>query len=165
MAKNDVRLHFNPYNSLPTVTVKVQDQTSSSDTTIYPGEPVKILAGQGGNYAGHLATGDPELGTDIVLGIAKSQSTETTTADGEVEVYLPLPGVIWACKAHTSTNLADGIRLDCVTFDLTGTTYTINEDEGSDENVHGLRIMDYDAKTGEVYFTIKNEVTLFGTSV
>ncbi len=59
MAKNDVRLHFNPYNSLPTVTVKVQDQTSSSDTTIYPGEPVKILAGQGGNYAGHLVNWRP----------------------------------------------------------------------------------------------------------
>jgi len=165
MAKNDVKLHFNPYNSLPTVKVKVQDRGTSSDTVIYPGEPVKILAGEGGNYAGHLATGDPELGTDIVLGIAKSQSTETDTADGEVEVYLPLPGVIWSCAAQTSTNLATGILLDCVTFDLTGTTYTIDENEGSDEEVHGLRIMDYNTETGEVYFTFKNEVTLFGTSV
>jgi len=69
MAKNDVKIHFNPYNSLPTRTYKVQNRTTSSDTVIYPGEPVKILAGEGGNYAGHLATGDPEIGTDIVLGI------------------------------------------------------------------------------------------------
>jgi hypothetical protein len=165
MAKNNVKLHFNPYNSLPTVKVKVQDRTNSSDTVIYPGEPVKILADEGGNYAGHLATGDPELGTDIVLGIAKSQSTETDTADGEVEVYLPLPGVIWSCAAHTPTNLATGILLDCVTFDLANGVYTVDENEGSDEDVHGLRIMDYNTETGEVYFTFKNEVTLFGTSV
>ncbi len=40
-------------------------------------------------------------------------------------------------------------------FDLTGTTYTINENEGSDENVYGLRIMDYNSDTGEVHFIIK----------
>lgn len=163
MAKNDVKIvNSGGYLNIPTITCKTDDQTTSSDTTIYPGEPVKILAGEGGNYAGHLATGDPEIGTDIMIGIAKSQSTETTTAEGEVEVYLPLPGVVYRCDATTSTNLADGILFDCVTFDLTSTTYTVDENEGSDENVHGLRIVDYDATAGTVDFIINPRATILG---
>lgn len=165
MAKNDVTIHFNPYNSLPTRTYKVNDRTTTSDTVIYPGDPVKIYGAEGGNYATHLATAEPVIGTDIVLGIAKSQSTETSTVNGEVEVYVPLPGVVYKCAAHTSGNLAEGILLDTVTFDLTGTTYTINENELSDENVHGLRILDYNSDTGDVYFEFKTGVTLLNDLV
>lgn len=164
MALNDVRVAYTPYSSTPTYTFLVDDRTTSSDTVIYPGDPVKIAAGQGGNYAGHLAAGDPEAATDIMLGIAASQSTETTTVDGSVEVYLPLQGMIYKCKATTPANLAVGVLLDTVTFDLTSTTYTIDEDEGSDENVHGLRIMGYDS-AGYVYFTIKDQVTIFDCAV
>ena len=163
MAKNDVTIVDNGgYLNLPVRTFKVQDRTSSSDTQIYAGEPVKILAGEGGNYAGHLATGDPEIGTDIVIGIAKSDSTETASADGEVDVYMPLPGVVYRAKATTSTNLATGILNDCVTFDLTDTTYTVDENEGSDENVHGLRILGYDSTAGTVDFTINPRCTILG---
>lgn len=164
MAKNDVRIAYTPYSSLPTYTFLVDDRTTTSDTVIYPGDPVKIGAGEGGNYAGHLATGDPEYGTDIVIGIAASESTETTTANGTVEVYLPLQGMIYKAKATTSANLAEGVILDCVTFDLTGTTYTVDEDEGSDENIHGLRIMGYDSD-GYVFFIMKDNVTIFDALV
>lgn len=162
MAKNDVKIVKNPYNSLPTITCLVDDRTTTSDTQIFAGEPVKIYGEQDGNYATHMATAEPEIGTDITIGIAASDSTETSTAEGTVEVYLPLPGVIYRCNAHTSSNLDDGIVFDCVTFDLTGTTYTINENEGSDENVHGLRIVDYDATNGTVDFTINPRGTILG---
>ena len=165
MAKGDVRIYKNPYNSLPTITVKVDDRTTTSDTAIYAGEPVKIYGAEGGNYATHLATAEPIIGTDIVLGITASDSTETSTVNGEVEVYLPLPGVIYACKATTPANLEEGILLDTVTFDLSGTTYTVDEDEGTDENVHGLRILGYDSDTEEVFFTFKDGVTMFGNLV
>ena len=162
MAKNDVRIVHNPYNSAATKTFLVDDQTTTSDTTIYPGEPLKIYGAEGGNYVTHMATGDPEIGTDITVGIAASQSTETTTAEGTVDVYLPLPGIIYECAATTPANLADGILFDCVTFDLTGTTYTVNENEASDENVQGLRILDYDATAGTVQFTINPRGTILG---
>jgi hypothetical protein len=159
MAKNDVKIvDTGGYSNVPTRTFLVDDRTTSSDTQIFAGEPVKLST----NFAAHLATGDPEIGTDVVIGIAASDSTETSTADGTVEVYMPLPGVVYRCKAHTSTNLAVGIVLDTVTFDLTGTTYTVNEDEGTDENVHGLRILGYDATAGTVDFTINPRCTILG---
>lgn len=163
MAKNDVTIvSKGGYLDVPVKTFKVDDQTTTSDTTIYPGEPVKIYGGEGGNYATHLATGDPEIGTDIMIGIAKSQSDETSSAEGTVDVYMPLPGVVYRAKATTSTNLADGILLDCVTFDLTDGVYTVDENEGSDENVHGLRILDYNSTDGTVDFIINPRATILG---
>ena len=164
MALNDVRIAYTPYSSTPTYTFLVDDRGTSSDTVIYPGDPIKILAGESGNYAGHLATGDPEYGTDIVIGIAASTSTETASVNGTVEAYMPLPGMIYKCKATTPANLAVGVVLDTVTFDLTSTTYTVDEDEGSDENVHGLRIMGYDS-AGYVYFIMKGGVTILDSVV
>lgn len=166
MAKNDVKIvdtggHIN----VPVIEYLVDDRTTSSDTQIFAGEPVKILAGAGGNYAGHLADGDPEIGTDIFLGIAASDSTETATANGTVQVYMPLPGVVYRCKATTTTNLADGVVLDTVCFDLSGTTYTVDENEGTDENVHGLRIIGYDATAGTVDFVIQQTCTVIGSGL
>lgn len=47
----------------------VQDRTSSSlTTTIKPGEMVKQAA-DGSPYVIPILTGDPEIGTDIVVGI------------------------------------------------------------------------------------------------
>lgn len=145
---------------LPVRTFKVDDLTTTSDTVIYPGEPVKIYNAQGGNYVLHLATGDPEIGTDIMVGIAASQSTATATAEGTVNVYMPMPGVVYRCKATTPANLADGILFDTVCFDLTSTTFTVDEDEGTDENVHPLRIVDYNATAGTVDFLINPKVTI-----
>ena len=168
MAKNDVKIvDKGGYMNVPTRTFDVQDRTSSSDTVLYPGDPVKILAGEGGNYAGHLATGDPEIGTDIVIGIVATQSTETSTADGTVEVYMPLPGVVYRCKATTVANINTAAKLlllknDCVAFDLTSTTFTVDENEGSDENVHGLRILDGDTTAGTLDFTINPRCTILG---
>jgi hypothetical protein len=163
MAKNDVKIvDVGGHSNVPTRTFLVQDRATSSDTQIYAGEPVKILAGEGGNYAGHLAAGDPEIGTDIVIGIAASDSTETTSASGTVEVYMPVPGVVYRCKAETATNLAVGIMYDCVTFDLSGGKYYVNENEGSDENVHGLRIIGYNTSAGTVDFTINPRCTILG---
>ena len=159
MSRNDVTLVYNPYASTPTREFVVEDRTTSSDTVMYPGEPVKIN-GESANYVIHLATGDPEYGTDIVAGITATGSTETSTVDGVVNVILPLPGIIWRCAATTPANLAAGILYDCVTFDFTTPTYTVDENEGSDENVHGLRIMGYDSDEGTVDFMIKPSVTL-----
>lgn len=134
----------------------VQDQTSSSDTTLYPGDPVKVS----GNYVVHVATGEPTI-TAPFLGIAYSTSTETTTADGTVQVAEVIPGeTVMRCKATTSTNMDTaaellGLKHDCVTFDLTSTTYTIDEDEGTDPNVHGLEIVDGDITNGTLDFVAR----------
>lgn len=170
MAKGDVRIVDSPYNTVPTLTCNVQDYTTSSSTQILAGEPVKISGAEGGNYALKLATGEPAIGTDIMLGIAASDDTATSSADGTVEVYLPLPGVIYECAATTPANIDTPAKLlaltfDCVTFDLTGTTYTVDENEGSDEDVHGLRIVGGDTSAGTIKFEIKVPATRYGDLV
>lgn len=161
MAKLDVKIVDAPYNVVPTIVCKVDDYTTSSSTQILAGEPVKLSAA-GGNVVVKLAAGDPKIGTDVVFGIAASDDTATATADGEVEVYAPLPGIIYRCKATNPANLTEGIRYDTVTFDLTNSTYTVDEDEGTDEDVHGLRIVDFDATNGTVDFEIKINATRYG---
>ena len=164
MSKLDVKIVDAPYNVVPTIVCKVDDYTTSTSTQILAGEPVKLSAA-GGNVVVKLATGDPEIGTDIVFGIAASDDTATSAANGEVEVYAPLPGIIYRCAATTPANLAEGIRYDTVCFDLTGTTYTVDEDEGTDEDVHGLRIVDFDATNGTVDFEIKINATRYGALI
>lgn len=162
----DVTIVKHAYSSVPTYIAKVDDRTTTSETyPIYAGEPTKIYGAEGGNYVVKLATGEPKIGTDIVTGISAKQSTETATANGEVELYMPLPGIIYECAATTSSNFAEGILFDTVTFDLTTSTFTVNENEGSDENVHGLRMLAYHGSTGKVEFIIKGEATILDCMV
>lgn len=165
MARNDVEIVKSPYACIPTITCQVDDYTTSSSTQILPGEPLKLSGAEGGNVVIKCATGDPEIGTDIIMGIAASEDDATTTANGTVEVYLPLPGLIYRCAATTSGNLAEGVRYDTVAFDLTTSTYTVDENEGTDENVHGLRIVDMDTGAGTVDFMFKEGVTMLGNLV
>jgi hypothetical protein len=121
----------------------VDDRTSSSASATHkPGEPVK----KNGNFALLCATGDPEIGTDTLLGIVAKESTETSSADGKCEVIVVGPGSVIRGKPTTTANMdtaseLQGLLLDYVAFDLTSTTFTIDENEGDDPNVHGLQII------------------------
>lgn len=160
MAKNDIQVVSVPGGMQPVRTYAV-----AADTALKAGEPVKLITGEGSNTVDLLATGDPEIGTDIMVGITATASTDTATVAGEVDVYVLVPGAIYRCAAHTPTNLAAGILYDTVTFDLTSTVFTINENEGSDEDVHGLRIESYNTDTGDVDFSIKVNATKDGALV
>jgi hypothetical protein len=159
MAKGNVRIHQNPYNSLPTVTI----QTAASATAIYAGEPVKLSAA-GAIDAIQLADNEPVIGTTTqVLGITATDSTHTATAAGTVEVYQPLPGVIYVCKATTAANFnteAEILALanDRVLFDLVSSTFTVDENAG-DTATSGLQILGGNPDTQEVYFTIRPAAT------
>lgn len=148
--KNDIKIIKNPgearrYNA--------EDRTTSSQTaTMKPGEPVKG-AGTGRNFVYLLADGDPEVGTDIFIGIVAEESTETSTADGTVLVHTLLPNTMLRGKATTAANINTAAKLlalkgDYVAFDLAAGVFTIDEDEGDDPNVHGLCIIDGDIVKG-----------------
>ena len=131
---------------------EVEDRTDSGTSyTLKPGEPLK----ESGNYMGLIATGDPELGTDVFSGITRKESTETSTVDGKVEVITLNPGrTVLRGDPTTSTNIDTAseliaVMLNNVCFDLTASTgtngiFTIDEDEADDPNVHGLKIVDGD---------------------
>lgn len=156
MARNDVTQYLPGESYVASIPMKTQ----AAGTDIFVGEPVKLS----GNYVIPLADGDPEISADVVAGIAASDSNHTASADGTIQVYLPSDSVVWACNATTPANMdtvaeLTGILNDRVTFDLTGSTYTVDENEG-DNSDHGLRIVGGDISTGTVYFVIRQSGTM-----
>lgn len=152
MAKNDVTI-------IESAGATVREYAQEANTTILAGEPVK-LGGTGGNYVLRLADGDPETGTDRMVGISVSDGTATASANGVVRVLEVIPGkTVMRCKATTAANIDTaakllGVRYDSVCFDLTSTTFTVDEDEGDDPNVHGLMIRDGDIANGTIDFML-----------
>lgn len=150
--ENDVKVVLNAGG---TRVCLAEDWTTGGETvSLKPGEVVKV-GGTGTNFATIIATGDPEVATDELIGVVKKEGTHTSTADGEVEVITLIPvKTVLRAKATTSTNVdtqteLDGLKLDWVCFDLTGSSgtngiITIDEDEATDPNVHGLQIIDGD---------------------
>jgi len=135
----------------PVRVAKVDDRTTSgTSATLKAGEPLK----KSGNFAILCATGDPEVGTDEFLGVAAAESTETSTADGQVSYLSIVPGLTeLRGKATTPGNMDTDAELlgllgDYVAFDLTAGVFTIDEDEGDDPNVHGLKIVAGDIVRG-----------------
>jgi hypothetical protein len=164
MAKNDVRIvDVGGANVTPVRTFK----TEAAGTAIKVGEPVKI-GGTGNNFVIPLATGDPEIGTDRMVGIAASDSTQTASANGTVQVYIPIPGVtVMRAKATTAANVDTDAKIlallnDSVAFDLTGTVYTVDEDEGDDPDVHGILIVDGDKDEKTLDFVLKAGASISG---
>lgn len=133
-------------------------KTEAGSTAINAGEPVKI-GGTGSNYVVVLTNGEPEISADVMVGVAASNSTHTASADGEVDVTVATPGLLFTCKATTPANIDTEAELlavlnDRVTFDLSGGTYTVDENEGDDSD-HGLRIVSGDVTTGDIHFIIR----------
>src|SRR5216684_7541272 len=101
MATADVSLKDTAgHDSVPTL----QWQTQANNTALNPGEIVKVSAA-GSKYVVIVADGDGVIGTTVaVAGIVKSKDSVTAGADGVVDVYIPLPGVIYECKAKVAAN-------------------------------------------------------------
>lgn len=152
MTVNDVKIIKYPG---PARTYLAEDRNTSSVTaTMKPGEPVKV-SGTGTNFVAPLATGEPKVTCDQYVGIVGKESTETATVDGVVEVITVIPvRTVLKAKATTTANIdtqseLDGVKNDWVAFDVTASSgtngvFTIDEDEGTDPDVHGLKIIDGD---------------------
>lgn len=157
----------------PVVTHEVDDRTTSSVVAaLEPGEPIK----KSGNFVIPVATGDPEVGTDEFVGIVRKQSTETSTEDGKVEAVGFIPGLtILRGKATTPANMDTAAELlgligDWVAFDVaasagTNGIFTIDEDEGDDPNVHGLKILRGNTVKGTLDVLVHSMATMAGTTI
>ncbi len=161
MAANDVKV-YNP-NGL-NQPASAWFRTEAAATAILVGEPVQV-GGTGGNYVIPLATAEPTT-SEPMMGIAATNSTQTATLDGVVEVVLALPGVLFEAKATTPANMDTDAELlailnDRVAFDLVSGVYTVDEDQG-DSATNGLRIIGGDIVTGDVYFMVLADATNVG---
>jgi hypothetical protein len=170
MALGDVKI-LEPKNVSSRSFVSEDRTTSSASATIKAGEPCKIRGAEGGNDVIILATGEPLIGTDLFVGIAQAESTETSTVDGTVEILIPTPGItVMRAKATTVTNVDTaaerlGVLNDSVTFDLTAGVFTVDENEGADDNVHGLNIVDVNIDNGDVDFIVRSQACYWGSAL
>ncbi len=172
MAARDIAIVSSPGDTL---TFKTDDRDTSGETvTVKAGDVVK-RGGAGNNFAVVVLTGDPEVATDMVIGVVARDSTETASADGTVEVTTLIPGqTVLRGKATTKANMDTAAELllllnDTVAFDRTAAnntgTLTIDEDEADDPNVHGLTILSGDTVKGTLDVSVHSMATFAGTSI
>ena len=125
---------------------------SGTTASINPGEPVaKDLGAQ---YVASMAINKPVVATDFLAGIAVSTSTETSTADGYVDVldvwdsqaiWLISPNVAATWDTQAEYNVLVGDR---VLMDKTSSTYTLLATDGANNGcvVEDLDIARYPNK-------------------
>ena len=131
---------------------------AASATLIYAGEPVAV------NALGDVAVikfdnNAPVVGTDYVVGIAQTDSTNTSSVAGTVEV-LPMSSsttYLIAPKAPTSWDTQseyDALVGKRVLIDLTSTTFTILAADGA---TYGCVVMPLDVVKypGKVAFAFR----------
>lgn len=151
MAFNDVRF-ITEQN--PSIDVPVQ----AAATHIYPGMWVK----RSGQYAVVCADGDPVAqgdGTsDIVLGVAVSESSETSTDDGYVSVSPMSQDTIVEMNATTPANIDTRAEINAlinsrITINVVGGVQTIDENAG-DNRLNCLRVVGGDPQRGTLFLKL-----------
>jgi hypothetical protein len=107
--------------------------------TITQGSPTKLSGYDAGGFGAGaiipMVDGDGLIGSassrTIFAGIAKSVSTDMTAVAGTVEVWAPVPGILYRGKAKTSTlantqALINALMGKRVVFDLTSFVWSVD---------------------------------------
>lgn len=138
----------------------------------YRGEPfisALATAAQTG-IAIMAADADGTIGTGTgdgrFAGVAKSDSTQTASVAGVVYTWMPLPGIIYAgsAKSSTAANTAakiDALRGAAVIFDLTSSKYTIDT-AATDASTNAIVITDGNYIANTVYWYVKPTWSVVG---
>jgi hypothetical protein len=134
---------------------------SGAAASIAPGTPTK--QGTAGAVA-IMVDGDGTT-SQVFTGIAKSTSTDTASAAGQVFVWLPIPSTVYSGFAKSATAADTQAEIDAlqgkrVVFDLTTGDWTV--DTGASDNVaNGLLIMGGDYRTSTIYFIMRETVAWY----
>ena len=136
----------------------VKFRTDAAATDLLIGEPA-MIGGGGNNYAIALTDAKPVIATDEFLGIVVRASDHTGSVDGTVLIDVPqtnktvLRGRAKSAAAIDTDAELLAILNDNVLFDLTSSSYTI--DESVDANTAGLMIRDGDIVRGTIDVVVK----------
>lgn len=139
-------------------------KTEAGATDINIGEPVKLKE-VGSSYVIPLADAEPVIGTTTaVAGIAAGDSQHTASVDGDLEVYIPLPGVIYQASPKSAAAIDTQAEIDAlvgkrVLFDLTSGVFTVDTATVDGAN-NGVIIVGGDLEKGVVHFYIREGATL-----
>lgn len=151
----------------------VDDRTGSSlASKMLVGEPIKSKTpATAGEFCEPMADGDGVIGTDLFLGIAAKDSTETSSVDGTIDIHTPLPNrTVIRGKATTSGNIDTTAELlalkgHWIGMDDTSSVYTFDEDDTSDPNGFGFQIIGGDIVKGTVDCVVHISITQGGTTI
>lgn len=168
MARNDIKLR----SAVSFDSAISRNVPSGVVKSINAGEPTKSV---------DAAAASPYLGTVAIMvdgdgstaqrftGIAKSDSSDTASAAGVVQTYLPFPGLIYKAKAKTASNantdaLIDALKGKRVVFDLTGTAWTIDT-AAADAVANAVVIVGGDKDVQEVFFVYAPHATFLDFAI
>lgn len=157
MARNDFRVHWPTQNPFAVRRITA----SGTAQSINAGEPTK--SGAAGIVA-IMIDGDGTTSQKFA-GIARSDSTDTASAAGEVYVYEPFPGMIYRGKAKSATAANTLAKIDAlmdkrVPFDLTGTAWTVDS-AASNATTNGLVICGGEFQSNTLFFAVSPQCTVF----
>ena len=101
-------------------------------------------------------------------GIAKNTSSDTASAAGVVELWIPQADLIYAGKAKVASNantlaLISGLFGKRVKFDLTAGTWTVDTAQ-ADASTNCVVIVGGDYQTSTIYFTVANQGNMFSAA-
>lgn len=139
--------------------------------SIAAGTPTKSVdAAAASPYLGTIAPMVDGDGTTAqrFTGISKNTSTDTVAAAGQVDVILPLPGIVYAGKAKTASTADTQAEIDAlkgkrVVFDLTSSAWTVDA-AAADAVANTVVIVDGDYRTQELYFVVSTSYLNFKIS-
>lgn len=156
------------HNVIPTV--RFQTEANVAVGAIQKGMLLKWKA-NGSPYVIPLVTGDHTIGTDTaIVGLAASDGTHTASADGYIDVYMPLSGIVYEAYATTAANVNTAAEIaalvgDRVGIDVSATTeagdWTLDEDEGETQTL-AFTIVGGNPDTQKLKFVIRHGATFLG---
>lgn len=144
--------------------------TQAGNTALNPGEVCKVASVK---YVVIVANGDGTT-SQLIAGVVKGGPSKnagdsvTASVDGQVDVYIPLPGIIYAAKASVSTNantvaLITALIGKRVKFAVSAGKITVDTTQ-ADNAANGVRIVGGDYQTSTIYFMLSASVTFVGNS-
>lgn len=157
--KIDVRIQFpdqTPWTYSPGVA------SGGTPPAINAGEPTKQ------STVGNVAIMVDADGTTSqqFTGIAKQASSETATVAGVVQIYLPLPGIVYACVAKTATLANTAALVAALTFkrviwDKISSTFTVDTAAADSASANGLCIIGGEYQTSTLWFVVRVATSIF----
>lgn len=163
MSKGDILL-VEPKN----VSTQTFQVASGADNSISPGEPV--VATPGTATVALAADATPAVGTDYLIGIATTESTDTTAAAGTVDVYVFQGGEVISAKtklAASSDTLAEikALANDFLLFDLTSGVWTVDAAAGHGIAGGLIATGEGEPENSRIYLRVRAAATYVGSDI
>lgn len=156
-------------NRLAFIVEKGQAQTFQIEMAVASGAAASIVAGTPTKMAtakaAAMVDGDGTT-SQVFTGIAKGTSTDTASVAGIVQLWAPIPGIVYrgiaksALAADTQSEI-DALVQKRVVFDLTGNVWSVDT-AASDATTNGVLIVGGNPRTSEIRFCVSTNITAFG---